>query len=102
MHTNIIYPYHSVGRELAKDGRLPLDGLTVPVMIDYFRRNPRALDEYLPRNNRFIFFRETNGAEAMGSIGVPITAERSIATDKSLMPPGAFITLAHIPSNSFE
>jgi len=25
----------------------------------------------------------------MGSLGVPVTAERSIATDKSLMPPGA-------------
>lgn len=83
------YPYTSVGRELVKDGKLPLDGLTLPVLINYFRSSPVELDQYLPRNQSFVFFQETHGAPAMGSIGVPVTAERSIATDKSLMPPGA-------------
>ncbi|MEQ9372845.1 MAG: murein transglycosylase A [Coleofasciculus chthonoplastes F3-SA18-01] len=83
------YPYTSVGRELVKDGKLPLDGLTLPVLLDYFSQFPSELDYYLPRNQSFVFFRETNGAPATGSLGVPVTAERSIATDKSLMPPGA-------------
>ena len=86
---NTDYPYTSIGREIAKDGKLPLDGMTLPVLINFFRNNPQELNEYLPRNSRFIFFRETNGSPAMGSIGVPVTQERSIATDKSLMPPGA-------------
>lgn len=95
------YPYTSIGRELIKDGKLPADGLTMPVLIDYFRRNPLELNNYLPRNRRFIFFKETYGAPAMGSINVPVTAERSIATDKSLMPPGA-LALIHtqIPFSS--
>ncbi|MEQ8386229.1 MAG: murein transglycosylase A [Coleofasciculus sp. A1-SPW-01] len=83
------YPYTSVGRELVKDGKLPLEGLTLPVLMDYFRQYPSELDQYLPRNQSFVFFRETNGAPATGSLSVPVTAERSIATDKSLMPPGA-------------
>jgi len=83
------YPYTSVGRELIKDGKLPQEGLTLPVLIDYFRAWPTQLDQYLPRNQSFVFFKETNGAPATGSINVPVTAERSIATDKSLMPPGA-------------
>ncbi|MEQ9358651.1 murein transglycosylase A [Coleofasciculus sp. F4-SAH-05] len=83
------YPYTSVGRELVKDGKLPLEGLTLPVLLDYFSQFPSELDQYLPRNQSFVFFRETNGAPATGSLGVPVTAERSIATDKSLMPPGA-------------
>jgi membrane-bound lytic murein transglycosylase A len=92
------YPYVSIGRELVKDGKLPLEGLTLPVLIDYFQASPAELDQYLPRNQRFIFFRETHGAPAMGSIGVPVTAERSIATDKSLMPPGALALInAPIP-----
>jgi len=92
------YPYTSVGRELVKDGKLPLDGLTLPVLIDYFRAFPAELDQYLPRNQSFVFFKETYGAPAMGSIGVPVTAERSIATDKSLMPPGALAMInARIP-----
>lgn len=83
------YPWTSIGKELAKDGKLPLNGLTLPRMIAYFRRQPRELNNYLPRWERFIFFQETGGTAARGSIHVPVTAERSIATDKSLMPPGA-------------
>ncbi|MEH1837737.1 MAG: murein transglycosylase A [Nostoc sp.] len=83
------YPWTSIGKELAKDGKLPLAGLTMPRMISYFRQKPRELNNYLPRWKRFIFFQETGGRGATGSIHVPVTAERSIATDKSLMPPGA-------------
>ncbi|MHC5597188.1 MAG: murein transglycosylase A [Nostoc sp.] len=83
------YPWTSIGKELAKDGKLPLDGLTLPRMIAYFQRQPKELSNYLPRWERFIFFQETGGTGATGSIHVPVTAERSIATDKSLMPPGA-------------
>jgi membrane-bound lytic murein transglycosylase A len=92
------YPYVSVGRELVKDGKLPLEGLTLPVLIDYFRTSPAELNQYLPRNQSLVFFKETYGAPATGSIGVPVTAERSIATDKSLMPPGALALInAPIP-----
>ncbi len=83
------YPWTSIGKELAKDGKLPLEGLTMPRLISYFRQKPQELNNYLPRWERFIFFQETGGRPATGSIHVPVTAERSIATDKSLMPPGA-------------
>ncbi|MDZ8106384.1 MAG: murein transglycosylase A [Nostoc sp. DedQUE12a] len=83
------YPWTSIGKELAKDGKLPLEGLTMPRLVSYFRQKPQELNNYLPRWERFIFFQETNGRPATGSIHVPVTAERSIATDKSLMPPGA-------------
>ncbi len=88
------YPYTSIGKELAKDGKLPLPGLTLPVMINYFTQKPWELNSYLPRNRSFVFFRKTYGAPATGSLGIPVTAERSIATDKSLMPPGA-LALIH-------
>ncbi|KJH70300.1 murein transglycosylase A [Aliterella atlantica] len=88
------YPYTSIGKELAKDGKLPLAGLTLPVMIGYLSQHPWELNNYLPRNRSFVFFRKTYGAQATGSLGVPVTAERSIATDKSLMPPGA-LALMH-------
>ncbi len=83
------YPYTSLGKELVKDGKFTLEELSLPVLIQYLQENPQDLNRYLPRNNRFIFFRETYGAPATGSLGVPVAAERSIATDKSLMPPGA-------------
>ncbi len=88
------YPWTSIGRELAKDGKLPLDGLTLPKLVSFFKQSPQELSNYLPRWERFIFFKETSGTPATGSINVPVTPERSIATDKSLMPPGA-LALVH-------
>ncbi|HEY9630387.1 MAG TPA: MltA domain-containing protein [Coleofasciculaceae cyanobacterium] len=86
-HTD--YPYVSIGRALVEAGKFKLEELTLPRLIQYFRDYPADLDLYLPRNNRFIFFQTTGGAPATGSLGLPVTAERSIATDKFLMPPGA-------------
>ncbi len=90
------YPYTSIGRALIDDGIISADELTLPVLMEYFERNPEALDSYIPRNNRFVFFRETNGAPATGSLGYPVTAGRSIATDKTVMPPGA-LALINLP-----
>ena len=66
----------------------------MPRLISYFRRQPQELSNYLPRWERFVFFEETGGGQATGSIHVPVTPERSIATDKSVMPPGA-LALVH-------
>lgn len=83
------YPYTSLGKELIKDGKLSQENLSLPKVLQYFQDNPKELNTYIPRNKSFVFFKETYGAQATGSLGVPVTAERSIATDKSLMPPGA-------------
>ncbi|MDZ8185256.1 MAG: MltA domain-containing protein [Nostoc sp. ChiSLP02] len=95
---NTAYNYKSIGRELADDGKLPLEGMTMPVIFDYFQRYPQELNIYIPRDRSFVFFQENHGEPAQGSINVPLTAERSIATDKSLMPPGALALIrASIP-----
>ncbi|NMF85179.1 MltA domain-containing protein [Nodosilinea sp. P-1105] len=83
------YPYTSIGRALVEDGKLAPDALSLPNLIAHFDAYPQDLDRYLPQNQRFIFFRETAGGPPTGSLNVPVTAGYSIATDKSLMPPGA-------------
>ncbi|WP_448562305.1 murein transglycosylase A [Trichothermofontia sp.] len=88
------YPYVGIGRELVNAGKFTLEELTLPRLVQYFQDHPDELDLYLPRNQRFIFFQETHGAPATGSIGVPVLAGRSIATDKTLFPPGA-LALIH-------
>ncbi len=86
---NTAYNYRSLGRSLVDDGKFPLEGLNMPIILDYFRKYPQDLNIYIPRDKSFVFFQETYGKPAQGSISVPLTPERSIATDKSLMPPGA-------------
>ncbi|MEH1965042.1 murein transglycosylase A [Nostoc sp.] len=95
---NNAYNYKSIGRELANDGKLPLQGMTMPIILNYFQKHPQELNIYIPRDRSFVFFQENHGEPAQGSINVPLTAERSIATDKSLMPPGALALIrASVP-----
>jgi membrane-bound lytic murein transglycosylase A len=86
---NTAYNYRSLGRSLVDDGKFPLEGLNMPIILNYFRKYPQDLNIYIPRDRSFVFFQETYGKPAQGSISVPLTPERSIATDKSIMPPGA-------------
>ncbi|HEY9807781.1 MAG TPA: MltA domain-containing protein [Halomicronema sp.] len=88
------YAFTSISRELARDGKLRLDGLNIPVLTNYFRVNPGELSNYLPRNNRFIFFTEKASARPTGALQLPVTSERSIATDKAIMPAGG-LALIH-------
>ena len=88
------YPWTSIGGQLSKDGKLAANQLSMPGIINFFRNYPQEMNNYLPRWERFVFFQENPGRPATGSINVPVTAERSIATDKSLMPAGA-LALIH-------
>ena len=49
----------------------------------------REFHRCLSRNNRFIFFKVNPRPDPIGNLGVPVVAERSIATDKLKLPPGA-------------
>jgi membrane-bound lytic murein transglycosylase A len=100
---NTEHPYTSLGKEMIADGIFPAEGLTLPMVLDFLRNNPEQLKNYIPRNNRFIFFRETHGAPATGSLGVPVLPERSIATDKSIFPPGALAVIeTEIPQGNLN
>lgn len=95
------YPYTSIGRALVEAGKIAAEDLSLPNLLAYFEAHPDELDIYLPKNERFIFFRSTDGGPPTGSLSVPVTAGHSIATDKSLMPPGAMaIIQAPLPQRN--
>ena len=80
--------YTSIGKLLVTDGKIPEEELTLSVLIEYFDQHPNELDHYLSQNDRFIFFNKVPYSIPHGSIGVPVTSMRSIATDKKVFPPG--------------
>jgi membrane-bound lytic murein transglycosylase A len=88
------YPYDSIGKMLAKDQKVPASQLSSQGIKRFFQENPQEMNTYIPRYNRFAFMRETFNSKPLGSMNVAVTPERSIATDKSLMPPGA-LALVH-------
>ncbi len=87
------HEYTSVAQELVKDGRIPPDRISLAAMIDYFKKNKDQVSAYARRNARFVFFKKEEG-QPLGCLNEPVTAYRSIATDKSIFPRGslAFIT----------
>jgi membrane-bound lytic murein transglycosylase A len=54
-------------------------------MIEYFKRNPGEVDQYVRRNPRYVFFQIGEGPPR-GCLNEPVTAWRTIATDKSIFP----------------
>lgn len=86
-HTN--WGYTGMGRELIKDGKISFEQLTQQAMLNYFHTHPEELNDYLPRNRRFVFFRATHNRPVTGALGIPLVEGRSMATDKTMLPPGA-------------
>ena len=74
--------YKSLRKMLVDAGKLGRDRASLMSIKEYFREHPEDMDVFLPRNESFVFFRETQGGP-YGSLGVPVTAYRSIATDKN-------------------
>ncbi len=82
-------PYRSLGKALVEDGRFPEEDLSLPRIREYFSRHPDALQDYLWKNESYVFFTETGPGGPWGSLGVPVTPFATLATDKSIFPRGA-------------
>jgi membrane-bound lytic murein transglycosylase A len=89
------HPYVSPARELVADGKISEAELSLDEVKAYLEAHPKDLYTYLRRNPRFIFFREEKSTNwPLGSLGVPVTPLRTIATDKDLFPPGGVALVA--------
>jgi membrane-bound lytic murein transglycosylase A len=90
------YPFRSLGRLLIQRGELPPERTSMQGIKDWARRNPAKVQRFMNANPSFVFFRELPGdlPGPIGSLGVPLTAERSIAVDPRVIPLGVPVYLA--------
>ncbi len=96
------HPFRSLGRLLIQRGELPAERASMQGIKDWARRHPAKVQRYLNENPSFVFFRELPGdlPGPIGSLGVPLTAERSIAVDPRVIPLGVPVYLATTWPNS--
>jgi len=96
------HPYQSIGRVLVERGELKLEEASMQGIQAWARANPGRLDELLNSNPSYVFFREVHDSKAgpIGALGVPLTAERSLAVDVRSVPLGAPVFLATTRPNS--
>jgi membrane-bound lytic murein transglycosylase A len=87
-------PYRGIGQYLVKLGCFPEGDLSLRRVRDFIRDNPARTEEIFNQNERYIFFRAIESGEGpYGSLGVALTAGRSIATDHGVYPQGALAYL---------
>ena len=95
--------YTSLGEELVRAKKLKRDEVSLASIRRWARENPGEVESYLSRNDSYVFFTPIDG-NPRGSLNVPVTSGRSLATDKTLFPRGAitFVDTKIGPSGSAE
>jgi membrane-bound lytic murein transglycosylase A len=90
------YPYRSIGRLLVERGELPLEKASMQGIQAWARANPGKATDLLNQNASYVFFNEAPAGlpGPYGALGVPLTAQRSVAVDRTFVPLGAPVFLA--------
>ncbi len=98
------HPFRSIARVLIDRGELTADSASMQAIKAWGRRNPERLPALLEDNPSYVFFREVPAPapgtlEAridgpIGSLGVPLLAERTIAVDVRYVPLGTPVYIA--------
>ena len=98
------HPYRSVARVLIDRGELTRDTASMQAIRSWVQAHPAEARALLDENPSYVFFRElpkppAGSIEAaidgpLGSLGVPLLSERTIAVDARYVPLGAPVYLA--------
>ncbi|WP_215747418.1 MULTISPECIES: murein transglycosylase A [Gluconobacter] len=81
--------YVPLGRVLVQDGELPTDGVSMDSIRNWLEAHPDRMMSVMERNPNYVFFRRDDGNLAQGpkgAFGMPLTAGRSVAVDRSVVP----------------
>lgn len=83
-------PYTSIGKVLIDEGKLDRESMSMQRLRRYLAEFPEEREALFARNERYVFFR-LGEKGPIGSLGVPLTAGRSVATDLTVYPRGALL-----------
>lgn len=82
------HAYRAIGRWLLERNLLTRDNISMQSIRRYLENHPESMKEIFCYNPSYVFFRVVEDGP-IGSLGVPVTPYRSIATDRRLFPRGA-------------
>jgi membrane-bound lytic murein transglycosylase A len=98
------HPYRSIGKLLLEREEMSRDQMSMQNIRRWVNENPEAGRKLLDENPSYVFFRELEaGVESPpGAMGIPLSAERSLAVDRRAIPLGAPVFLAASWPNTEE
>lgn len=82
------HPYYAIGRVLIDMGALTKETVSMQSIRAWLQNNSDQADTIMNTNKSYVFFRELEGEGPIGGEGVALTADRSLAIDRSLFPYG--------------
>ncbi len=86
------HPYTGLGQSMLDEGLLQRGELSLPAVRRVYEQNPKLVTDLIYRNKNYVFFTEYDGDSwPAGSLGVPVTAQRTLATDKKVYPRGGLV-----------
>ena len=85
--------YRSIGRLLIDGGKIPKEEMSMQRLRRYLTEHPDERADIMAYNESYVFFRFLQEGP-LGSLEVPITPGRSVATDARLFPKGALAFIA--------
>ncbi len=82
------HSYYAVGKTLVERGALKKEDVSMQSIRAWLENNPQEATSLMNSNNSYVFFRKLEGTGPLGAQGVEVTAGRSLAVDRTLMPYG--------------
>jgi membrane-bound lytic murein transglycosylase A len=80
--------FRSLSRTLIEKEKITAQEVSYPRVQKYLRENPEELSDLFSYNERYIFFRRVD-RDPIGSLQLPVTSGRTIATDPDVFPKGS-------------
>lgn len=77
------YPYYAIGRELVKREIMSKDEVSMQTIRQWLEAHPDQAQDFMNLNKSYIFFRALEEDSPLGGEGVPLTAGRSLAIDRT-------------------
>ena len=93
------HPYQSIGRILVERGQMTVDEASMQGIKQWAGKHPKDWPALLNENPSYVFFREVAPDPAasvdgpIGTLGVPLLAERALAVDTRFVPLGVPVFL---------
>ena len=77
------HPYRAIGAALIAREEIAAEDVSLQTIRDWLREHPDEAEDLMNSNPSYVFFELRNNVDAgpKGSLGVPLTAARSIAVD---------------------
>ncbi|MCY7387184.1 MAG: murein transglycosylase A [Burkholderiales bacterium] len=90
------HPFRSLGGALIRRSQIRAEHASMAGIKEWARRNPSKIQQFMNINPSYVFFKElpADMSGPIGTLGVPLTGERSIAVDQRVIPLGVPVFLA--------